>query len=91
MTEVAVVGLGYVGLPLAMAFCDAGVTVRGIDTDYDKVKTLWDRKSYIDNVPSHKISKHVENGRFVVYNSTTFDIRHCDAVFICVPTKPYLF
>ena len=85
VTEIAVVGLGYVGLPLAMAFCDAGVTVHGADIDADRAKMLWSGKSYIDDVPDSKVSEHIKSERFIV-DRFPFDIKDCEAVFICVPT-----
>ena len=54
----AVIGLGYVGLPLAMEIAAAGFNVFGIDVDRNKVATLKDGKSYILDVPARNIGRH---------------------------------
>ncbi len=83
--HVAVVGLGYVGLPLAAAFAKAGYQVSGVDVDEDKVLSIKAGKSYIPDVRTEDLSPHVESGRL----TATLDcdvLRAVDAVFICVPT-----
>ena len=55
--RIAIIGLGYVGLPLAMAFTRKGFKVYGIDVDEKRVKGLKDSKSYIFDVPSMDIKK----------------------------------
>ena len=77
---VAVIGLGYVGLPLATAFGKAGLRVIGIDADPKKVDMINDGHSYIPDVPSEDIVNML---------SATSDyavLTDCDAVFICVPS-----
>jgi UDP-N-acetyl-D-glucosamine dehydrogenase len=80
---VGVVGLGYVGLPLAVAFAEAGFHVVGIDVDADKVASLNRRESYIEDVPSQTLAdlaSHLEA-------TTDYGaLARCDAVSICVPT-----
>jgi UDP-N-acetyl-D-glucosamine dehydrogenase len=81
----AVVGLGYVGLPLAVEFARAGMRVVGIDVDERKIKAIAERHSYIPDVPTALLAELVEKGLF----SATTDyaaLRECDAVSICVPT-----
>lgn len=83
--DVAIVGLGYVGLPLSMTFADAGLSVVGIDVDPAKVAAIASGESYIEDVPSEVLAPHVREGRFAA--STRFaDIERADAVIIAVPT-----
>jgi UDP-N-acetyl-D-glucosamine dehydrogenase len=85
---VGVVGLGYVGLPLAVAFAEAGFKVVGIDVDANKVEALNQGKSYIEDVPNSQLSPLVGgsgNGR--LHASTNYgDLAEVDAISICVPT-----
>jgi UDP-N-acetyl-D-glucosamine dehydrogenase len=82
---VGVLGLGYVGLPLAREFASAGVKVVGFDVDERKVKTLNSGRSIIKHVPHSQVSGMVRSGFF----EATTDMRRLksiDAVLICVPT-----
>ena len=83
--SVGVVGLGYVGLPLAAAFAGKGLRVVGVDTDRAKVEGLNDGESYIDRVPSGVLKGLVGKGLF---EATTDHARlgEVDAICICVPT-----
>jgi UDP-N-acetyl-D-glucosamine dehydrogenase len=85
MTDVAVIGLGYVGLPLSLAFAEGALSVLGIDTDAAKVGSLEQSISYIGHVPSSAVAAVVREGRF---RATTDygQLRHADAILICVPT-----
>ena len=83
--QIGILGLGYVGLPLAAAFGEAGFQVTGIDPDQRKIDSISKGDSYIQDVPSKQISSLMSMGRF----SATTDfaaLRNCDAVSICVPT-----
>jgi UDP-N-acetyl-D-glucosamine dehydrogenase len=83
--HVVVTGVGYVGLPLATAFAKAGFRVTGLDTDSDKVSTLNRGESYVRDVPSAEVARHVSTGHL----RATTDARvlaDADAVLICVPT-----
>src|SRR5579862_9700249 len=83
--RIAVIGLGYVGLPLALAFADKGFKVVGIDTDLQRVERIHNLESYITDVPGSLISRLVRNGSFMA--GTDFDLlQDIDAVIICVPT-----
>lgn len=83
--EIAVIGLGYVGLPLAIGFARAGYPVLGIDLDETKVQTLLRRESYIQDVASTDVDSMVAAGRLSA--TTGYDtIAEADAIFICVPT-----
>ena len=79
------IGLGYVGLPLAMEIAAAGFHVIGIDLDGDKIATLKQRKSYILDVPEKTITRAMESGRFTPTSDFTV-LADADAVSICVPT-----
>jgi UDP-N-acetyl-D-glucosamine dehydrogenase len=83
--HVAVIGLGYVGLPLAVAFAEAGYRVTGIDVDRSKVEAVNAGESYIEDVNQATLRRVVESGAL----SATFEfdvLQQCDAVSICVPT-----
>ena len=81
----AVIGLGYVGLPLAMEIAGAGFKVFGIDVDPNKIATLKEGNSYILDVPKEILSGPLESGRFVPTSDFSV-LREVDAVSICVPT-----
>jgi UDP-N-acetyl-D-glucosamine dehydrogenase len=82
---VGVVGLGYVGLPLAVALAEAGFRVIGVDVDSAKVKSLNEGKSYVEDISDNQLMPVVESGHF--FATTRYrDISAVDAVSICVPT-----
>ena len=81
----AVIGLGYVGLPLAMEIVAAGFKVIGIDLDASKIAALKEGKSYILDVPEKIVAQAVRSGQFTP--TTDFSALSCsDTVSICVPT-----
>ncbi|HEY1790626.1 MAG TPA: nucleotide sugar dehydrogenase [Verrucomicrobiae bacterium] len=83
--KIAIVGLGYVGLPLALQFLRSGVEVLGVDIDPAKVASLNQGKSYIKHIESSAIADSVRTGRFEAISD--FErIRETEAVIICVPT-----
>ncbi|MGB9640363.1 MAG: nucleotide sugar dehydrogenase [Anaerolineales bacterium] len=83
--QVAILGLGYVGLPLAVVFAEAGFHVTGIDTDSRKVETILRKQSHIQDVPSETVAKLVSSGK--LHATTDFSLlSKMDAVSICVPT-----
>ncbi|MCB9438224.1 MAG: nucleotide sugar dehydrogenase [Anaerolineales bacterium] len=82
---IGVVGLGYVGLPLAVAFAEQGYRVIGVDVSAEKVEKLNQGISYIIDIPSEQMAPIVQNGKFTAY--TTYDaLSEADAISICVPT-----
>src|SRR5262249_37736441 len=81
--KVGVVGLGYVGLPLAVAFAEAGHEVVGLDADPRKVDALNQGRSYVEDVPSETVA---EVGDRLVATGRYADLSNCEAVIICVPT-----
>ncbi len=83
--RVAVLGLGYVGLPLVAAFSEAGFNVIGIDPDKRKVDTVRRGESHIQDVPGEQVARLVAAGRLTA--TTDFAaLKEADAVSICVPT-----
>ena len=83
--RVAVLGLGYVGLPLATVFAEAGFRVTGIDPDAAKVASLRRGESYILDVPTEQVRRLVETGCLEATSDFSL-LREIDAVSICVPT-----
>ncbi|MQC26806.1 MAG: nucleotide sugar dehydrogenase [Chloroflexi bacterium] len=82
---VAVLGLGYVGLPLAVVFANAGFSVIGIDPDTRKVDAVNAGDSYIGDIETETLARLVKDGKLKA--STDFaDLAKADAVSICVPT-----
>ena len=80
-----VVGLGYVGLPLAVEFCRGGLAVIGIDVDPRKIAAIGRGESYIADVASPVLAGLVQSGQLRA--AATYDVlSQCDAVSICVPT-----
>ncbi len=83
--KIAIVGLGYVGLPLSLQFARSGVTVVGLDVDSGKVDALNQGRSYIKHIAADDVKAQCQAGRFSA--STDFGhIREIEAVIICVPT-----
>ena len=83
--KIAVFGLGYVGLPLAVCFAQAGFRVTGIDPDESKVSALCRGESYILDVPSEQVRRLVNSG-YLSATTVLGVLRDVDAVSICVPT-----
>jgi UDP-N-acetyl-D-glucosamine dehydrogenase len=83
--DVAVLGMGYVGLPLAVVFAEAGFTVTGVDPDGRKIEALNKGVSYIPDVPTETVARLVRAGKLKA--TTDFAaLAEADAVSICVPT-----
>lgn len=83
--RIGIVGLGYVGLPLAVAFAQEGFTVIGVDVDAGKVTSLNQGESYVEDVPSAVLGSLVEAG--LIRATTDYaDLAEADAISICVPT-----
>ena len=83
--RVGVVGLGYVGLPLALAFARKGLRATGFDVDPVKVGTLSRGESYIHHIPASEIRHELEKDHFKA-NSDFSELHEMDAILICVPT-----
>jgi len=83
--RIGVIGLGYVGLPLAIAFARRGFTVLGLDIDPEKPKRLHGGESYLKHIPASTFGPLMAQGKFSA--STDFArAAECDALLICVPT-----
>jgi UDP-N-acetyl-D-glucosamine dehydrogenase len=83
--RIGVVGLGYVGLPLAVEFAEAGYHVTGIDLHAAKVDMLNKGVSYVQDVPTAQVAEHVREGRLTA--TTDFSaVAELDTINICVPT-----
>ncbi len=85
MLDLAVIGLGYVGLPLSLQFARKGATVLGLDIDQVKVDAINSSKSYIHHISDESIAEQV--GKKLFSADTDFSrVSECGAVVICVPT-----
>jgi len=83
--EIGIVGLGYVGLPLAMEFVRSGFTVHGIDLNKERVDCINQGVSHVLDVPSEVLRAAVESGKFKSYPGYSI-VSDTDCVIICVPT-----
>src|SRR5262245_31081388 len=83
--RIGVLGLGYVGLPLAIEFAKAGFSVEGFEVDPARIRTLISGESYIDDVPSADLRVVMEKKRFSPTTNFT-RLSGIDVVIICVPT-----
>ncbi|MBA2642003.1 MAG: nucleotide sugar dehydrogenase [Actinobacteria bacterium] len=83
--DVAIVGAGYVGLPLAQTFADAGKTVVLVDVDANRVEQLNRGESYVEDVSSEHLHELVESGQLGA--TTDYDeLRDADAILVALPT-----
>jgi UDP-N-acetyl-D-glucosamine dehydrogenase len=83
--RIAVIGVGYVGLPLALAYAAEGFSVLGLDIDGGKTAMLNAGESYVDDVSSSALALEVQAGRFRATQDPA-TLESADVVFICVPT-----
>lgn len=83
--KIAIIGLGYVGLPLSLQFARSGVTVLGLDIDPVKVEALKAGRSYIKHIPPESIAEATNAGKFSA-STDLRRVREVEAVIICVPT-----
>jgi UDP-N-acetyl-D-glucosamine dehydrogenase len=83
--RIAIIGLGYVGLPLAIAFVEAGLTVEGIDADAGRVRDLGAGRSPIDDISGERLSAALAGGLSIVEPSAAH-LADADVVVVCVPT-----
>lgn len=82
---VGVIGLGYVGLPLALLFAKKGIQTIGFDIDASKIDKLLSGKSYISDIESGVLQKAIGNGKFKP-TERFVDMESADVIIICVPT-----
>jgi len=82
---VGIIGMGYVGLPLVIRFCEEDFQILGFDVDSKKVAALKKGKSYLKSIPSSRISKFIRSGRLDVTDDFS-RLDEPDSILICVPT-----
>ena len=82
---VAIVGLGYVGLPLAIRYAEQGFRTLGLDADGDRIAALHAGASHVDDVPDSQLAPVLDSGRFVPTVEPAM-LRGADAIYLCVPT-----
>src|SRR3954471_11278701 len=81
--KIGIVGLGYVGLPLAVAFAEAGCDVVGLDVDQGKIAALREGRSHIEDIPDERLRAVLARCTF----TTRFvELHEADAILVCVPT-----
>src|SRR5271157_4226564 len=83
--KIAIIGLGYVGLPLALQFAKSGVEVLGLDIDVAKIDFISQKRSYIKHISSESLGARVEEGTFSASTDLS-RVEECGGVIICVPT-----
>ena len=83
--NIGIIGLGYVGLPLALACAKCGFTTIGFDVDKAKIATLGQGQSYLNHISGEKIKQAVDSGALGVSGDFT-RLMNMDAILICVPT-----
>jgi UDP-N-acetyl-D-glucosamine dehydrogenase len=83
--KIGIIGQGYVGMPLALVFAEAGYAVTGFDVDPRKVEAISRGESYIRHIGPERVAQAVASGRY--HATVDFDgLSACDAIVICVPT-----
>ncbi len=83
--RIGVIGLGYVGLPLALEFAKAGFRTTGFELDPKKVEAIQDRASYIEDVPGAEVARVVGEG-LLSATGNFGEVSACDVINVCVPT-----
>ncbi|MCX5903028.1 MAG: NAD(P)-binding domain-containing protein, partial [Proteobacteria bacterium] len=83
--RIGVIGLGYVGLPLVIRFCEEGFTVTGFDIDPAKVASINAGRSYIQHIAGGQLKKFIKK-RTLKATADFKTLRSVDAIIICVPT-----
>jgi UDP-N-acetyl-D-glucosamine dehydrogenase len=83
--RIGVIGLGYVGLPLALTATEAGFSVTGFDIDAQKVASLNSGQSYIAHIPPSEVQRAVESERFAAISDFA-ELQKLDLILVCVPT-----
>ena len=81
--KVGIVGLGYAGLPLAMAFAEAGFDVTGLDLNEERVRAVTEHESYLVDVPAERYASLEGDLRATTDYAA---VRELDALTVCVPT-----
>ena len=84
-SKICVLGLGYVGLPLALTFAENGFTVVGIDIDQKKINKLNQQQSYLRHIDDNRISSVISSKKLIPTIDFSF-VESCIAIILCVPT-----
>lgn len=87
--DLSIIGLGYVGLPLALQFAKSGCRVLRLDIDPGKVEEIAAGRSYIRHIPAEDVTEQMNAGRFSA-SSDFSKVKASEAVVICVPTRPVI-
>ena len=82
--KIAIIGLGYVGLPLALRFIEKKINVYGIDNDLKKILNLRRGKTYIKSINSKKLNYFKKNKKNISNNFSV--LSKCDVIVLCLPT-----
>src|SRR5215207_4088000 len=81
--KIGIVGLGYVGLPLSVAFAEAGCDVIGLDVDPGKIAALREGRSHIEDIPDDRLGPVLER---CLFTTRYVELHDADAILVCVPT-----
>src|SRR4051795_7633855 len=81
--KIGIVGLGYVGLPLAVAFAEAGCEVVGLDVDQHKIAALREGRSHIEDIPDERLAAVLSR---CLFTTRFVELHDCDGILVCVPT-----
>src|SRR6478735_11124992 len=81
--KIGIGGLGYVGLPLAVAFAEAGCDVVGLDVDQGKIAALREGRSHIEDIPDERLQPVVAK---CLFTTRFVELHECDGILVCVPT-----
>jgi UDP-N-acetyl-D-glucosamine dehydrogenase len=85
MKRIGIIGLGYVGTPLAVAFAEAGLNVIGFESNPKKINAINAGESYVEDIPSERLKPLVSTGRFLATEEPEA-LSEADAIIICLPT-----
>ena len=83
--KIGIIGMGYVGLPLALAFCKKDIVTLGFDINENIINSLKNCVSYINHIKSNEIKKYVSNNKLIPSENLE-SINKVDVIIICVPT-----
>ena len=86
--NIAVIGLGYVGLPLAIEFVQAGYSVVGIDIDENKIKLINSGKNYIDDIENSILTRAVEKNKLIATNDFSI-VKKMDSISEQIPEHAF--
>ena len=84
-SKIAIIGLGYVGLPLSLQFARSGCSVLGLDIDQTKVDSINAGKSFINHISSEEVAQQVQSGNLKASVDLS-RVEEVEAILICVPT-----